>query len=244
MKSILNPQELAQKACHDFQTCYGSQLISVILYGSAAGSEFHEKTSDINLLLVLDHYTLAPLEKSIDLQEKWMKSRFARPLFMDKEYINSSIDTFPIEFLNMQNCYQVLFGEDVLKDLKIEPKNILHQAERELKGKRLHLMQGWCEANNNSKKIQQLVGLSLRDFTPCFKALLGLQPGPVPQKRLNILQSIEKTYQLKNSPLSQIAEAYIQEDSKKLSHYFPAYSDAIYQLTKAIDLQHQQEKNS
>ena len=45
-----------------------------------------------------------------------MKKRSARPLFMDTNYISSSLDSFPIEFLNMRGCFKVLLGEDVLAD--------------------------------------------------------------------------------------------------------------------------------
>ena len=59
-----------------------------------------------------------------------MKKRFSRPLFMDREYIERSLDSFPIEFLEHEGCYAVLYGEDVLADLHIDPPDLRLQIER------------------------------------------------------------------------------------------------------------------
>ena len=146
MRILKNPMDLAQQAAADYQVCYGAELLSLIVYGSAAGDEFDPKSSDINLLIVLKNVGLELLGKSRPIQEKWRKKRFARPLFMDREYIERSLDSFPIEFLNMKESYKVLYGEDVLAGLRIDPSDLRLQIEREMKGKWFHLLQGWLDA--------------------------------------------------------------------------------------------------
>ncbi len=46
------------------------------------------------------------------------------PLFLTEEQINSSTDIFPIEFLDMQENYTVIYGKDVLRDISVDIKNL------------------------------------------------------------------------------------------------------------------------
>jgi hypothetical protein len=58
-----------------------------------------------------------------------------RPLFLTRSDLSSSLDSYPIEFLNMKNRYRLVYGEDVLQKLSFNPLAVRLQIERELKGK-------------------------------------------------------------------------------------------------------------
>ncbi len=179
MGTLANPIDLAKQAAADFKACYGGDLVSVIVYGSAAGRDFDPKKSDINLLVVLSAVTLAMLEMSISIQRKWMKSRFARPLFVDKEYIAGSLDSFPIEFFAMKDSYHVVAGEDVLAGLNIGQSDLRLQVEREIKGKWLHLNLGWLDSRRSPARLRRLLELSIREFSPIFRALMRVKELPI-----------------------------------------------------------------
>ena len=55
------------------QTALADHLKSVVLYGSAARGDFQEKTSDFNLILVLDDLEPATLEQLTPVLESWRK---------------------------------------------------------------------------------------------------------------------------------------------------------------------------
>jgi hypothetical protein len=40
---------------------------------------------------------------------------------MAKSYIESSLDSYPVEFLNMQKKHILVYGEDVLRDISFQP---------------------------------------------------------------------------------------------------------------------------
>ncbi|MBD3344364.1 MAG: hypothetical protein GF401_04800 [Chitinivibrionales bacterium] len=235
MKEIKDPKALAREAADEYKSCYRDKLVSVILFGSAAGGDFDPKSSDINLLIILNKATLQQLEKSGAIQEKWMKKRFTRPLFMDKEYISRSLDSFPVEFLNMRGCYEVLFGEDVLAGLTIKDEDLRLQIERELKGKQLHLMQDWLEVRNKSGKIKDLLGISIHDFAASFRAMLHLKGEDVPRDRLSLFAAIDKAYSLEKEPLTKTLQTFQSGDKSKMAAVFPEYAQAIKQLTAIID---------
>jgi hypothetical protein len=235
MSNLTNPVELARKAASDFQTCYGGDLLSVIVYGSAAGPEFDSKKSDVNLLVVLSAVTLPLLEKSAACQEKWMKKRFARPMFMDREYITRSLDSFPIEFLGMKDCYAVVFGEDILKDIAIREEDLRLQIEREIKGKWLHLMRGWLESRKNPARLRRLLEISLKDFSPVFKGLLHLKKLPIPKDRKSLFAAVAKAYGIDDMSLEKALEAGRRGNKDEMGVAFPAYSNAIKSLSNKID---------
>jgi predicted nucleotidyltransferase len=237
MKTISNPVELARQAATEFHACYGDDCVSIIVYGSAAGGDFNPKTSDINLLVILKDASLTALERSEAIQEKWLRQRFSRPLFMDTDYMERSLDTFPIEFSNMKGCYQVLAGKDVLEGLEIRKKDVIYQLERELKGKRLHLLQQWLNVKKKPRLIEDLIIVSLRDFTASFRALLYIKDREIPRDRMELFAAVGKEYDLENRPFARTLEALRSKDRKRMAAIFPEYAEAIRQLVEIIDKQ-------
>lgn len=235
MSKINNPLELATQAAEEYRTCYGETLQSVTVYGSATGEDFDPKRSDINLLVVLDQVTLEAVEKSATIQHKWLKQRVARPVFMDHAYMSRSLDAFPIEFFNMQQGHTVLMGKDVLKDLKITRLDLRLQAERELKGKWLHLMQDWLVVKDHRKSLREFLHVSLVDFTAVFRALLHMRHHPVPPDKKALWDAVTQIYELEKNPFGDVHAAALQGDKKKMQGVFPDYVSAIEMLSEKID---------
>jgi hypothetical protein len=237
MSIIKDPIALARQISREYQQCYGNDLVAVIVYGSAAGAEFNQKSSDINLLIVLKDMALATLEKSQALQDAWIKKRFNRPLFIDRNYIAGSLDSFPIEFFNMRHSYVVAYGEDVLAQLVIKPEDLRLQIERELKGKWLHLQREWLDTRKNDRRLRTLAELSLKDFTAIFRAMLFLKNEPVPQSRKALFSAVTSLYTLADNPFERVMEALANGDRVQMRTVFPQYSQAINDLIKNIDQQ-------
>jgi len=115
---------------------YQQDLVSLILYGSAASGEYVSKHSNLNILVVLKNTQQNELIKAVKLVKKFGT---INPLFLTEDYIASSTDVFPIEFLDMQENYSLLFGKDVLKSINIDISNLRFQCEQELKSKLINL---------------------------------------------------------------------------------------------------------
>ena len=235
MGLITNPIDRAREAAADFEKCYGSDLVSVIVYGSASGGDFDPKKSDINLLVVLSSMAPALLEKSKTIQDKWIKNRFSRPLFMDRAYINSSLDSFPIEFFGMKENGHVIFGEDILKGLAIDSHDLRLQIERELKGKWLRLSQEWLALLGNKNMLVRLLHLSAKDFSAVFRAMLYLKNQEVPRNRKSLFAAVSRAYGLDEKPLEKVVEALASDNKKEIPAIFPDYLNAIKTIINAVD---------
>jgi len=105
---------------NDYKTAFGSDLVSVILYGSGVTKDYNPKESDLNFLIVLSEDGMDRLHLAHGLVAKWRKNRVSTPLFLTKTYIESSLDTFPVEFLNIKRNHKLIFGEDVLEEISFK----------------------------------------------------------------------------------------------------------------------------
>jgi predicted nucleotidyltransferase len=235
MKSIVNPIEYAKKAIEEYRSLYGSDLVSVILFGSAAGGDFSPEKSDINLLIVLTSMDIELISRSADIQIKYLRKRFSKPLFMDKEYIASSCDSYPMEFFDMKERYEVLAGEDVLSSVLPGIDHLRLQVERELKGKWLHLLDEYTFACKNRKQLVQLTQLSLRAFAPVFRALLKLKDTPVPVAKKELLSAVESVYSIDGRPFQIMEEICNTGNFTELKTKFTNYSRAVKKLIDAIE---------
>ena len=236
-RMIKKPEDVFGEITEDFRNLFGSVLLSIILYGSGAGSRYMPGISDLNFLIVLTEEGLDDLERSISIVRRWRK-RKVKFLFMTSAYIKSSIDSYPVEFLNMKLEHIMVFGIDVLEDLKFEPRHIRLQVERELKGKKLHLRHGFLDRGGQEKGLRELIGLSLGAFIPLFKALLFLRSCEIPEGRREIVKALSLACPVNPDIFFKCID--IKEGAGKypagaIKPLFKSYQEEIAKLSEFVD---------
>lgn len=151
---------------------YGDDLRSIFIFGSAAGENFVPGRSDINSVVVLKHVGAAELTKGLALIASVRRLRIEAPLFMTETHIKSSLDVFPIEFMDMQDRYAVVYGEDFLKGLVIQTEHLRLFCEQQIKGKLIRLRQAFLEVGISARGMERLLGDALDSLMPVFRGLL------------------------------------------------------------------------
>lgn len=233
-----SPEEILEEFSRDFQTAFGSDLISIILYGSGAKGEYVRKKSDINFLVVLSENAIEHLEKAIDLIPKWRKRAVAVPLFLTKWYIASALDAYPIEFLDMKTHHRLVFGEDVLNDLQIDKTHLRLQIERELRGKLLALRQGFLSTGHDRDSLRAMLAGTISTFAAIFEALLFLKGVELPASKAQILEKTVQTFGLEDSVFIQILNIKTGEwhgSRVQLQEITKSYIKQIKQLITIVD---------
>jgi len=190
MTKINTPKEIFPDISGEYGKLYGDDLISIILYGSAAGGDYRPGKSDLNFLIVLSDEAIDHLGRAMEAVSRWRKKGVATPLFMTKSYIASSLDSYPLEFLNMQKGHLLAYGEDVLSDLTFDIEHLRLQCEREIKGKLLLLRERFLETEGKAKRIQALIAESITAFISIFRGLLHLKGAPIPSTRREIVAAL------------------------------------------------------
>ena len=238
MAKIDKPEKIFPDITEDYRKIYGDDLISIILYGSAAGGDYRPGKSDLNFLIVLSEEAIDRLGEAIETVSKWRKRNVATPLFMTKSYIFSSLDSYPLEFLNMQKGYVPVYGEDVLKDISFEPRHLRLQCEREIKGKLLLLRERFLETEGKPRRITELTGESITAFVSIFGGLLYLKGVEIPSSRREIVETLAREIPVDGNVFMNCLD--IKEGKKKfapaeISAIFKAYLVEVRRLWEFVD---------
>jgi predicted nucleotidyltransferase len=162
-------------------------IISVVLYGSATGKYFVPKKSDINLAVVFKSLEFSQLKDSLELINYGLSRRISAPLLLSLSHIESSKDTFPIEFIEIKENHILLYGQDIFRDLVIDETNLKLFCKREIEGKLIRLRQAYLEVGLKKKGVEALMKQSMYSLIPVFRALLRSRLSSPPVDKENIL---------------------------------------------------------
>lgn len=232
------PEDIFQEFIHDYKSIFGEDLISIILYGSAARGEYVYKRSDINFLIVITEPGMAQLSKALPLVHNWSKRKVSAPLILTKGYIESSLDSFPIEFLTMKQYHKLVFGEDLLENVEIELNDLRLQCERELRGKLLHLRENYLVTNGKPREIKNLIRITVPTFVSIFTALLHLKEIDTIGSKKQIFEKTTDVFGLDKNvfeKILQVREKKLKLKKEELNTLMQQYIDQIRMLTNIVD---------
>jgi predicted nucleotidyltransferase len=173
------------------QAAFGERLVSAILYGSAAIGDWQQKTSDLNVLCVLDRITAAELAKSDAVFRWWREKGQRTPLLLTAEELRESTDCFAMEFHDMQQHRKVLHGSDVIVGLTIEDRFYRAEVEHELRSKQIRLRQKASELLPDRKRLLALLTDSISTFCVLGRHVLVLSGQEPRWKKQEILAELE-----------------------------------------------------
>jgi len=237
-KVLKDPKDIFQDVIHDFNGLYGDDLVSILLYGSAVGSDYRPGESDINFMVVLTDEGIKGLDKAFATVQKWRKRRVAVPLFLTQSYIETSTDVFPIEYLNFQKNYILVYGKDVLKDLHFEVNHVRLQCEREIKGKLLLLRETFLETAGKANPLRSAISQSIQAFSAVFRALLFLKGQEPPAHKRALMKVTSEAFDLDAAlfeRLLDVKEGKAKPKGEEIKELYREYLEEIRKLMKMID---------
>ena len=240
-----DPKEIFDEIINDYKALFGEDLVSIILYGSAASGDYIPGRSDINFMIVLSENRTGALEEAFDTVAKWRKRGVAVPLFVTEDYIHTSLDVFPIEYLNFQQNHMPIFGKDILKDLVFDEKLLRLQCEREMKGKLLLLRTAFLDSEGKGKRLEGIMGQSLTAFFAIFNALLYLKGMPIPHRNRERIRAVCESFDLNGDLFESVLDVKQQKvtpGKTEIFSLFKSYMMAVNQLAQIIDQMYQEEK--
>jgi predicted nucleotidyltransferase len=220
------------------QAAYGADLLSIVLYGSAASSDYHEKHSDLNVLCVLKQIGLPELERAGDAVRWWMKQGQPPPLLMSAEEIHDAADVFPIEFLDIKESYRVLDGADLVAGIQVDTTQHRVQLEHELRARLLRLRKRYLESRHDSGSVRLLMLDSLPTFATLFRHALLLAGFPAPVKKQEIFRAAAEHFHVGPEPfagLLEVRKGRLRVNDAEVREWFAAYLAAITRMSEIVD---------
>jgi predicted nucleotidyltransferase len=91
--------------------CFAADLLSVVLYGSAAEGQMRT-TSDVNLLLVLDRFDFTAAERLSDSLRLAEAAVGLKVMFLLETEVADAATAFALKFSDIHERHIVLFGRD------------------------------------------------------------------------------------------------------------------------------------
>jgi len=232
------PEEIFEEFTRDYQAVFRDDLKSIALYGSGARGDYVPKKSDLNFLIVLTEAAMDRLRKAFPLIRKWRKRRVNIPLFLTEEYITSSLDSFPVEFLNLRQGHVLVYGKDVLEGLSFGKKSIRLQCERELKGKLLLLREAYLDSEGKTGGLGQVSSASLTAFLSLFRALLFLRDREIPRHNDELISTTAREIGFDEKPFMEVLrvrEGKVKPRREEMEEVVERYLRAIRELWKTVD---------
>jgi predicted nucleotidyltransferase len=121
----------------------GTNLVSVILYGSAVRGEYVRARSDLNLMLVFKKLDLEHITKVRKLMRRKVRKALPQLVFWTEKELANAWDVFPLEFEDIMENHRCLVGKDPFTKRKVDKKHMRYQLEFELRSKLLNVRDSW-----------------------------------------------------------------------------------------------------
>ena len=232
------PEEKINDFVKRVRDAAGSNLESVILFGSAVSGDFHSGLSNLNLFCVLRDSSFASLQALAPVAKWWDRQKEPPPLCMTRKELHRSTDVFTIELLDMQQHHRVLFGEDVVQGLRISMHVHRVQVEYELREKLILLRQQILLASGNDSRLWDLLLRSVPSFGTLFRhALIALGETAPPARREAVL-SLSTRVGFDPTALNQVFDVREHKAASKtidINDLVARYLAAIEKVTAAVD---------
>lgn len=217
---------------------HGDNLISVFVYGSATGENYIPKVSDINSAFVFKNLKFSTFKSSLNAVSSGIFKKIAAPLFLTKGYIDSSLDVFPIEFLDMKENHILLYGEDILSGLEIKGEHIRLFCEQQIKGKLIRIRQAYLEVGLKKKGLEALLKESLKSLIPIFRNLIRLKGKQPSVNKTEIIRQLCQMFELDESVFLPIYKDSTNDEkiaNQEVVVFLEKYLSQIEKLAGRVD---------
>lgn len=173
---------------------YKGDLLSAMLFGSLTTGDYVENASDINVMVVYSDLNIANLDSVARLAKKWFAKRNISPRFISKRNLASSAPYFQIDMLEMKDSYSVLYGDDLLKEIAIDPKKLHWQLSYEVKAMRMRIKQQFWSSTGDATRIRRILLARFTSLIHLSRALLFLKKNNVSASHREVMKTACDTF--------------------------------------------------
>jgi predicted nucleotidyltransferase len=208
------------------RSALGTELVSVVLYGSAATGEHNAKFSDYNVLCTLNAVGPAQLRATEPLFRWWREQGNPAPLLLTEEELRTATDCFPIEFHDIRDHHRILYGADVVSGMRIEDSFYRAQVEHDLRAKLLRLRQKASGILSDKDVLRRLLIDSVSTFCILFRHALALEGRAVTGNRREIIRGAAEAFGIDPNPFQQLLD--LREEKARPKDVEPEALLAVY----------------
>jgi predicted nucleotidyltransferase len=180
----------------------GSDLVSLLVFGSAVRGDFRPGHSDIELMIVLRS---ADPEKLSAIANPLAMARFAirvEPMILTSAEIPRAADVFPLLYDGIRQSHSLLHGEDPFAQLSISDRHRRLRIEQELREVQIRLRRVVVDTLGQPAELVSPLLRKLRQARAPLFALLSLRAVKCPETVDEVLQAAGSLYGIDVAPLA------------------------------------------
>ena len=235
---VNKPEDKLQELVSRTHYACGDNLVSVVLYGSAARDDYHEQYSDVNVMVILRHMKPSVYPALSGILAWWSHEEKLRPpTIMTLEELRESADVFAIEMLDIKSEHKTLYGEDVVSAIEV-PMNLHRvEVEHDLRTTLLRLRHHLLLTADGDEELKAVLGKSVTSVVTLFRhALIALGENP-PDAKAKVLEHAAEVFGFKVQPLRSVLE--LRSNGQHIDNVretYQAYMDAILTVAHGLDV--------
>ncbi len=217
---------------------HSANIHSIHIVGSAVIPDYNEKLSDINSVIVLHTMDLTFIQFLAPLGKKYGKKRIAAPFVMTPEYIRTSLDAFPIEFLDFKLIHKTVYGEDLFKNVEVSRQFLRLQCEREIKVKLIGLRQGYLSSLGHREHYEAVLVRSFTGSMALLRAVITVTGKEPPIMRTDVVKMFGESTGIGTDTfetLLRLKAKTIKLSDHDLRTLFERYYATLEAMEKTID---------
>jgi len=143
---------------------------------------------------------------------------------------------FPIEYLEMKEANILLHGTDVLADVEVSTENLRRQCEEQVKGKLIHLRQGYMETGGDGRAVAGLIASSIGPFVSVMRNVLRLLGKDAPSGYAAVIDRFCKETALAGRPFMDALNVRQGTVKPKVDDAHRLYSAYLGEVERMADL--------
>jgi len=232
------PEDKIGQFVEKMRALAGTNLESIILYGSAASGDYNPVFSNVNLFCVLRDCSYPKLRSIAPIVRWWNRQKQAAPLFMTREELEQSADVFAIEFVDMVQHHRVLWGDDVIGELHIPMRLHRLQVEYELREKLILLRRHVLLAGDDQRRMAEVMVRSVASFATLFRHALIALGESTPLTRRDAVARLASRAGFDPSAIEQILDVREHKGNLKglcAGKTVATYLTAVEKVVSAVD---------
>jgi hypothetical protein len=223
------------------RAAYGDALSAVVLYGSAAGGEHHEKRSDMNILVIAKRLTVASMRAAGAVARAWGEAGHPPPLTLTEAEWRSSVDVFAMEHADILQRHRILYSLppfDLKYGVTVSPRDLRLQLEYEALGMLLRLRGRVLTSDHDAAQRLETLVSGTSQVLVLFRALLRLRDETPPADNEELCRLTASHAGFDASPFLEVLGHWRGAkplDTSRLDAVLEAYHSGLEQVVAYLD---------
>ncbi len=147
---------LLPQVTEKLKECHGENLVSLILFGSAAEDRLRD-TSDVNLLIILKKFQETEVDNSREVLRVAKAAIDLSVMYLLESELILASEAFAVKFQDIRRRHVVLHGSHLLEKIQVSQDVIIHRLKQVLLNMTLRMRERYVLVGQREDQLQNII---------------------------------------------------------------------------------------